>query len=220
MIAAGAGDAGGCYEIDGVVPVVDPTAYVHPTAVLIGDVVVGAGCYIGPGASLRGDMGRIRIGAGANVQDGCVLHCFPGRETVVAENGHVGHRAVLHGCQIGPGVLVGIGAIVMDGVVVGERSFIGAHSYVTADTRIPPGRLYLGTPARDVRALTEAEMAWKAHGTQVYQDLARRSLAGLRPVTPLAAMPDGPRSLAVDAGTAKPLREYRADVPAEDTPTT
>ncbi|RIJ71333.1 phenylacetic acid degradation protein PaaY [Nakamurella silvestris] len=204
------GAATGVFEIDGVVPVVDPTAYVHPSAVLIGDVVIGAGAYIGPGASLRGDMGRISVGAGANVQDGCVLHCFPGRETVVAPNGHVGHRAVLHGCRIGAGVLVGIGAVVMDGVVVGEGSFIGASSFVAADTQIPPGRLFLGTPARDVRALTEAELAWKANGTRVYQDLARRSLAGLRPVVALTEVPSDGRVLAVDADTAKPLREHRS----------
>ena len=86
------------YSIDGVTPVVDPTAYVHPSAVLIGDVIVGPGCYIGPFASLRGDFGGIRVHAGANVQDCCIMHGFPGTDTVVEENGHIGHAAVLHSC--------------------------------------------------------------------------------------------------------------------------
>ncbi|MCA1907325.1 MAG: phenylacetic acid degradation protein PaaY, partial [Magnetospirillum sp.] len=96
------------YAIDGVVPVVDPTAFVHPTAVLIGDVVIGPRCYVGPLASLRGDFGAIRIGAGANVQDCCVMHAFPGQDAVVEEDGHVGHGAILHGCVVGRNALVGM----------------------------------------------------------------------------------------------------------------
>lgn len=198
------------YEIDGVVPVVDPTSFVHPTAVLIGDVLIGPHCYIGPGATLRGDMGRISVGEGANVQDNCVLHCFPGRETVIGPDGHIGHLAMLHGCRIGAGVLVGIGAVVMDGVVVGERSFVGAHSFVPSDLQIGPGRLVVGSPAKDKRALTEAEMAWKANGTRTYQELAARSLATMRPATALTTLPDRPRELGVTVATAIPLREYRA----------
>lgn len=198
------------YAIDGVVPVVDPTTFVHPTAVLIGDVVIGAGCYIGPGASLRGDMGRITIGAGANVQDGCILHCFPGRQTSVGASGHVGHRATLHGCRIGAGALIGIGATVMDGAVVGERALVGAHSFVPADMRIKDCHLALGSPAKEIRALSDAEIAWQSNGPVVYRELAVRSLASLREVDPLTALPDGPRELGVGRERAIPLREYRA----------
>jgi phenylacetic acid degradation protein len=197
------------YTIDGVIPVVDPTAFVHPTAALIGDVVVGAGCYVGPGASLRGDMGPIRLGVGANVQDGCVLHCFPGRETSVGAGGHIGHRVVLHGCRVGAGALIGIAATVMDGATVGERALVGAHTFVPADMTIRDGYLALGTPAREVRALTDAEMTWQANGPVVYQELAVRSLASLHEVEPLAALPDGRRVLAVGAERSVPLREFR-----------
>jgi phenylacetic acid degradation protein len=198
------------YAIDGVVPVVDPAAFVHPTAVLIGDVVVGAGCYIGPGASLRGDMGRISVAAGANVQDGCVLHCFPGRQTIVGPSGHIGHRAVLHGCRIGAGALIGIGATVMDGAVVGERALVGAHSFVPADMTIRDGYLAVGSPAKVVRALGDAEIAWQSNGPVVYQELAGRSRASLHQVEPLTVLPDGPRELAVGRERAIPLREFRA----------
>lgn len=201
------------YEIDGVVPVIDPAAFVHPTAVLIGDVIIDPGCYVGPGVSLRGDMGTIRMKTGSNIQDNSVVHCFPGRECVIEEDGHIGHLAMLHGCHIGRGVLVGIGAVVMDGVMVGETSFIGAHSFVPSDMQIAPGRLVVGSPARDRRALTDAEKAWKANGTKVYQDLARRSLATLRPAQPLQIEPEERAHLSVGLETSIPLREYRGESP-------
>src|SRR5690554_5346934 len=99
------------YAIDGITPVVDPSAFVHPTAVLIGDVIVGPGVYVGPLASLRGDFGRIVLGAGSNVQDSCVIHGVTEQDTIVQEDGHIGHSAVLHGCLIGRNVLVGMNAV-------------------------------------------------------------------------------------------------------------
>ena len=111
-----------CYSIEGVVPVVDPSAYVHPSAVLIGDVIIGPECYVGPCASLRGDFGRIVLERGANVQDTCVIHGFPQRDTVVEENGHIGHGAVLHSCVVRRDALVGMNAVVMDDAEVCEAS--------------------------------------------------------------------------------------------------
>ena len=120
------------------VPVVDATAFVHPAAVLIGDVVLGAGSYIGPGASLRGDFGRMIVGQGANVQDNCVMHGFPETDTVVEDWGHIGHGAVLHGCRIGRNAMIGMNSVVMDGVEIGESAFVAAMSFVKAGTHIPP----------------------------------------------------------------------------------
>jgi phenylacetic acid degradation protein len=159
---------------------------------------------------LRGDFGHVVLEPGSNVQDGCVLHCFPGRDVVLAEDGHVGHGAVLHGCAVGRGVLVGINAVVMDGVVIGEYAFVGAHSFVRADMAIAPRTLAAGNPARIVRELTEAEIAWKANGTAVYQELARRSLRSLRRCEPLRRAEPGRPALPVDAGRARPLSEFRA----------
>src|SRR5438132_14403476 len=116
------------YSIDGVTPVIYPTAFVHPSAVLIGDVIVGPRCYIGPGASMRGDFGRLILEEGANLQDTCVMHGFPGSDTVVERDGHIGHGAVLHGCRIGRNALVGMNAVVMDDVVLGEESIVAAMS--------------------------------------------------------------------------------------------
>ena len=196
------------YEIDGVIPVVHPTAFVHPTAVLIGDVHIGADCYVGPHASLRGDFGRIVMRDGSNLQDSCTFHTFPGTEAVLEEDGHVGHGAVLHGCRIGRGVLVGMCAVVMDGAVVGERAFVAAQAFVRAGFEGPPRTLARGNPATIVRELTDAELAWKANGTGIYQELARRSRASLREVAPLPEAGPGRPRLPVDP-TSVPLDEYR-----------
>jgi phenylacetic acid degradation protein len=175
------------YSIDGVVPVVDPTAFVHPSAVLIGDVIVGPGCYIGPAACLRGDFGHIEVRAGANIQDTCVLHGYPGLGTVVEEDGHIGHGAVLHGCRVERNGLVGMNAVVNDNAVVGDSAIVAAMAFVKAGMVIPPRTIASGVPAKVLRALTDTELAWKAEGTRHYQDLARRSLATMRAVAPLPA---------------------------------
>ncbi len=177
------------YSLEGIIPVVDPTAFVHPQAVLIGDVIVGAGCYIGPGASLRGDMGRITIGAGSNVQDNCVFHTFPAKEVRLEEEAHIGHSAVLHGCTVLRGALVGISAVIMDDVVVGEQSLVAAASFVRAGFVVPTRTLVMGAPARVVRELTEDELGWKAAGTREYQELAVRCLASLRECPALTSVP-------------------------------
>jgi phenylacetic acid degradation protein len=183
-----------CYAIDGVVPVVDPTAHVHPSAVLIGDVIVGPGCYVGPCASLRGDFGRIRLERGSNVQDTCVIHGFPKTDTVVAENGHVGHGAVLHGCVVERDALVGMNAVVMDEAVVGAEAFVAACAFVPAGMKVPPRHLAAGLPAKVVRPLKDGEVAWKLEGTRTYQELTRRCHASLVEVAPLPAMEaDRPR---------------------------
>lgn len=176
------------YAIDGIVPVVDPTAYVHPSAVLIGDVIIGPGCYVGPCASLRGDFGRLILQAGANLQDTCVMHGFPGTDTVVEENGHVGHGAVLHGCRVGRNALVGMNAVIMDNAVIGEASIVAASAFVKASERIPDRVLVAGVPAKVIRPLTDEEIAWKSDGTRTYQELTRRCLATLVETAPLTAV--------------------------------
>ena len=198
-----------CYALEGVVPVVDPTAYVHPTAVLIGDVIVGPGCYVGPCASLRGDFGRIVLERGANLQDTCVIHGFPKHDTVVGENGHIGHGAVLHSCIVGRDALVGMNAVVMDDAEVGERAFVAACSFVPAGMKVPPRSLAAGVPAKVKRELTEQEMAWKLEGTLGYQALAQRCRADLKPVEPLAAPEPGRRALS--SPDVKPLIEVKRE---------
>ena len=191
------------YAIHGVIPVVDPSAYVHPSAVLIGDAIVGAGCYVGPGAVMRGDFGRVILEAGANLQDTCVMHSFPGVDCVVGKGGHIGHGAVLHGCRIGDDALVGMNAVVMDGAVVGESALVAAMALVRQGFTVPPRMLAAGSPARLVRQLSDEEIAWKREGTADYQRLAVRSLRTMRLVDALAAVEPGRPQ--VDAGDSVPL---------------
>jgi len=174
------------YSIDGITPVVDPTAYVHPSAILIGDVMVGPNCYVGPAACLRGDFGRLILKRGANIQDTCVMHGFPDGETVVEENGHIGHGAILHGCQVGYNAMVGMNAVVMDNVVVGQEAIIAASAFVKAGTQIPPRTLLAGVPGQIVRELSQQEIDWKSEGTALYQDLTKRSLSSMQSVAPLS----------------------------------
>lgn len=174
-----------CYEIDGIRPVVDPSAYVHPEAVLIGDVIIGAKVYVAPLACLRGDFGPIRIYEGANVQEGCVLHSFPDQTLVVEKDGHIGHGAILHGCVIGQDTLVGMNTVVMDKSVIGQRSIIAAQSFVKANESFDDDMLIMGTPAKAVRRLSPEELNWKQIGTREYQTLTKRCHESMRRVDPL-----------------------------------
>lgn len=187
------------YAIDGVVPVVQRGAFVHPTAVLIGDVRIGAGCYIGPCAVLRGDYGRIVIGEGANLQDTCVVHGFPAGTTVLERHGHVSHGAVLHGCRVGENTMIGINAVIMDEAEIGPECLVAALSYVRPGFRAPPRSVIAGAPAEVKRPVGDAEIAWKSEATALYRALAARCRASLVEVEPLAEPePDRP-ALAVSA---------------------
>ncbi|MFH7767194.1 transferase hexapeptide repeat family protein [Acinetobacter sp. BSP-28] len=185
-----------CYAIDGVIPVVSAKAYVHPTAVLIGDVIIEEGVYIGPFAALRADFGGIHIHRNANVQDSCTIHGFPNYVTTVEEFGHIGHGAILHGCMIRKNVLVGMNSVILDESDIGENTIIGANSTVKAKATIPPNSLVLGSPARVIRELNEKEVAWKLKGTEQYIQLTERCLNTLQEVIPLS-------ELSVDRRTSK-----------------
>lgn len=180
------------YAIDGIVPVVDPSAFVHPTAVLIGDVIVAPHAYIGPLASLRGDFGRIVVEEGANIQDGCILHGFPGKDTVAGPEVTVGHGAILHGCVVQRGALIGMNCVVNDNAEVGEEAMVAALAFVRAEARIPARSLAAGIPARVLRQLSDEELRWKRENMLHYQDLARRSATTMAQVEALTK-PDAAR---------------------------
>ncbi len=185
------------YSIDGLTPVVHPDAYVHPTAVLIGDVHVGAGVYIGPFASLRGDFGRMVVEAGANIQDCCILHGFPESDTVIEQDGHIGHGAIIHSARICRNAMVGMNAVVNDNAVVGESAFVAAMAFVKTGMQVPPRTLVAGVPAKVMRELSAAELAWKLDATQAYQNLAKRSLASLRETVALTEAEPGRKRLSL-----------------------
>jgi phenylacetic acid degradation protein len=196
------------YSIDGIVPVVHPSAFVHESAVLVGDVIVGARAYIGPCACLRGDFGRIVVEEGANIQDTCMLHGFPGKDTVVGAEATVGHGAVLHGCVVKRGALVGMNCVVNDNAEVGEEAMVAAMAFVKAEARIPPRSLAAGIPARVLRELSAEEIQWKKDNMHLYQQLAQRSAQTMQRVEALTAIEPGRKR--IDIPGSIPLSELKA----------
>jgi phenylacetic acid degradation protein len=186
------------YAIDGIAPVIHPTAFVHPDAVLIGDVVVGAGCYVGPLASLRGDFSRVMLEDGCNVQDNCTLHTMPGFDVIIGRDGHIGHGVIVHSAHIGVNAMVGMNSVIMDHATIGESAIVAAMSFVKTGDKIPARHLAAGVPARVLHELTEDELAKKIEGTRLYHDLARRSLVTLTAVEPLTTFDPDRKRLEVD----------------------
>ena len=177
------------FEYQGYKPVIDESAFIHPNANVIGNVVIGKDVYIGPGAAIRGDIGEIIIDDGANVQENCVIHMFPGMTVRLEKDAHIGHGAIIHGASIGKNVLVGMGAVLMDEAYVGENSIIGALCFVPAGMQIPPNKIVVGNPAKIVKDASEKMIKWKYEGTLLYQDIARESLKSLKPCNPLHEVP-------------------------------
>src|SRR5690625_5454676 len=149
--------------------------FLESNATLLGDVIIGAVCYVGPGAVSRGDFGRIVLKAGSNVQDNCIAHCYPDADVIVEQDGHIGHGVILHGCTVGKNAMVGMNSVVMDHAVIGENAIVGAMAFVKTAQEIPANHLAVGTPARVLRELSEQELQWKKEGTEVYQWLAMNS---------------------------------------------
>lgn len=176
------------YEIGGIIPVIDPTSFVHPDAVIIGDVIIGPCCYIGPCACLRGDLSRIIIGPGVNIQDTCVIHSLPDVDVILEENSHVGHGAILHSCTIGKNALIGMNSVVMDRAVIGENSFVAAMSFVKSGMLVGANMLISGVPAKEIRPLREDEVRRKSEGTMLYQRLTSYSIESIREAVPLESV--------------------------------
>jgi len=179
------------YAIDNFIPVIKKNTYVHPSAEIIGDVIIEENCYIGPGAVLRGDFGRIHISHHCNVQDNCVLHSFPDKDCFLEPYSHIGHSAVLHGCRIGENSLVGMNSVVMDDAIIGKESIVAAYSFVRAKFVCKPRSMVMGIPAKIVRQLSDEEIKWKSNGTQEYTELAFRAINSMRLVEPLSAIESG-----------------------------
>jgi carbonic anhydrase/acetyltransferase-like protein (isoleucine patch superfamily) len=164
----------------GVHPRVDPTAFVHERATLIGDVEIGPGASVWPGAVLRGDDGPIVVGANSSIQDGTIIHATEGlSRTTVGARVTVGHQVVLHGCTIGDDCLIGMGSIVLDEAVVEAWAFVAAGTLVAPGKRVPTGQMMMGNPGKLVRALTDKDRAWITHSWNAYAKRTREYLAEL-----------------------------------------
>lgn len=170
------------YEFEGKRPQIHATAYVHPEATIIGDVIIGDNCYIGPGARIRGDWGSIIIEGGSNIQENCVIHAGVDKKVIVGRNCHVGHGAVLHGPTLEEHITVGMNAVVLDDSVVGKDSCIGAGTVVTANTIIPPKSMVLGVPGKVISEISTELAERLMRGTGVYHALPKRCFATLKEI--------------------------------------
>ncbi len=160
------------YQYKDFIPQIHKSSFVHPLAAVTGNVVIGKNVYIGPGASIRGDFGRIIIEDGCNVQENCTIHMFPGITVLLRENAHIGHGAIIHGAEIGRNCLIGMNSVIMDEVVLGDECIVGALSFVKASQIIPARSLLVGNPAKIIRTVSDEMINWKTEGTKVYQQLA------------------------------------------------
>jgi phenylacetic acid degradation protein len=170
------------YEFKGRRPVVDPSAFIHPQAAVTGNVWIGRNVYVGPGAAIRGDWGRIVIEDGCNVQENCTIHMFPGVTVLLKEGAHIGHGAIVHGAVIGHNCLIGMNSVIMDNVEIGDECIIGALSFIKAGEKVAPRSLMAGNPAKLLREVSDEMMRWKTEGTALYQALPGEMKEGWRMV--------------------------------------
>lgn len=179
------------YRFKGYTPVIHPSSYIHPLAAVTGNVIIGKDVYIGPGAAIRGDWGKIVIKDGCNVQENCTIHMFPGVTVTLEESAHVGHGSIIHGAQLGENCLIGMNAVVMDNVKVGKESIIGALAFVPEGMEIPDRKVVVGNPAKIVKDVSDEMAAWKTKGTGLYQQLPKELHDTLEEVEPLREVPEG-----------------------------
>jgi carbonic anhydrase/acetyltransferase-like protein (isoleucine patch superfamily) len=173
------------YEFNGYKPVIDPSSFVHKEATIIGNVIIGKKVYIGPGASIRGDWGKITIKDGCNVQDNCTIHIFPGKDVILEENAHIGHGAIVHGANIGKNTLVGMNSVIMDDCNIGDECIIGALCFVKGEMNIPNRKIVVGNPAIIKGEVSDEMISWKTKGTELYQDLPNECYTLMKVCEPL-----------------------------------
>ena len=178
------------YQFKGFIPVIHPSAFVHPQAAVTGNVIIGKDVYIGPGAAIRGDWGGIVIKDGCNVQENCTIHMFPGVTVILEESAHIGHGAIIHGAHIGKNVLIGMNSVIMDNVEIGDNCIVGALTFIKANEIIPAKSLVAGNPSRILKDVSEEMIEWKTKGTVLYQSLPRECYELLKECEPLTEVPE------------------------------
>lgn len=173
------------YEFDGFVPVIDESSFIHPQANVTGNVIIGKDVYVGPGAVIRGDWGKVIIEDGCNVQENCVIHMFPGTTTTLKKGAHLGHGCVIHGAFIGENTLVGMNAVIMDEAKIGKECIVGALSFVSAKTTTQNRKIIAGNPAKEIKDVSDKMLNWKTEGTKLYQQLPKQCKSMLKACEPL-----------------------------------
>ena len=177
------------YSFKGFIPVVHESSFIHPQAAITGNVIIGKNCYIGPGAAIRGDWGKIIIEDGCNVQENCTIHMFPGVTVLLKENAHIGHGAIIHGATIGRNCLVGMNSVIMDHVQLEDECIVGALTFIREGEKIPTRSLIAGNPGKIVKQVSDEMIAWKTKGTELYQSLPKDLVEHSKPCEPLTQIP-------------------------------
>jgi len=180
------------YSFKGFIPVIHASSFAHPQATITGNVIIGKNCYIGPGAAIRGDWGRVIIEDGCNVQENCIIHMFPGVTVLLRENAHIGHGAIIHGATIGKNCLVGMNSVIMDHVQLEDECIVGALTFIKEGEKIPTRSLIAGNPGKIIKQVSDEMIAWKTKGTELYQSLPKDLFEHSKPSEPLTQIPDNP----------------------------
>lgn len=177
------------YSFKGFIPVIHESSFVHPLAAVIGNVIIGKNCYIGPGAVIRGDWGEIILEDGVNVQENCTVHMFPGKSITLKESAHIGHGAIIHGANLGRNCMIGMNSVIMDDAVIGDECIVGAMAFVKANAVFEKRQLIVGNPAKAIKEVSEEMIGWKTKGTQLYQTLPADCHETMQAVEPLREIP-------------------------------
>lgn len=178
------------YKFKGYKPVIHENAFVHPQAAVTGNVIIGKDVYVGPGAAIRGDWGKIVIEDGCNVQENCTIHMFPGVTVTLKKSAHIGHGAIIHGSSIGKNCLVGMNSVVMDNVNLGDECIVGALTFVPEGMEIPNRKVVVGNPAKIIKDVSDEMLQWKTEGTEWYQKLPSDMKNSWSECKPLREIPE------------------------------
>src|ERR1035437_5023313 len=200
------------FEFKGWKPVIHKSAFIHPNAAVTGNVIIGKDVYIGPGAAIRGDWGKMIIEDGCNVQENCTIHLFPGTTVTLKEGAHIGHGAVIHGATIGRNVLVGINAVIMDNVVIGDNCIIGALTFIKEGTNIPDRKVVVGNPSKIINEVSDEMLEWKTKGTAIYQSLPKECHETLKACKPLRTIPKKIKKQSSDYKTWKQVKTEKKKI--------
>lgn len=169
------------YEFEGKRPVIGNSSFIHPQAVVIGEVEIGEHCYVGAGAVVRGDYGKIVVGSGSNIQENSTVHSEPDTIAILEENVLIGHAAIVHGpCLIKRNATIGMGSIVSSRTEIGEESLLAAGSVLPPGKTVPSRKVAMGNPARVVKDVDDYNLVYNQVAVKLYQDLAERCIKGLK----------------------------------------
>lgn len=194
------------YEFNGIKPVIHESSFIHPQAVVTGNVTIGRDVYVGPGAALRGDWGAIIIEDGCNIQENCTVHMFPGVTVLLMEAAHIGHGAIIHGATIGRNCLVGMNSVIMDDVELGDECIVGALSFIRLGEKFANRSLIAGNPAKMIKQVSDEMIAWKTEGTKLYQQLPHQCFETLKICDPLREQAE---QKAIISQSYKPFKNRR-----------